>query len=167
MARSEKNLFLKTGRRLLDFVEITIPSTMFALLFIVFMMEIFYRYVLVPLTWTLEFTLMAFIWTTLLGACYAHREGAHVTFSLLYDRMKPRGQLYVRMAGNLLVFTAFCIALYPSYKYIAFMGFKRSDVLRIPMNIAFSPYLAFLVIMIGRLAAALADDLRKALRGES
>ena len=48
---------------LLDVVEVYVPTIAFTLLFIVFIIQVFFRYFLVPLTWPLEFTLIAFIWT--------------------------------------------------------------------------------------------------------
>ena len=131
------------------------------------MLEIFYRYFLVPLTWTLEFTLIAFIWVTLLGACFAQRDSSHVMFTMIYDKVKPKTQVWMRIVGNTLVFIAFSISLYPTYRYINFMSFKKSDVLKIPMNIAFSPYIVFLIIMIGRLGYDIITDFKKLNRGEN
>ncbi len=131
------------------------------------MLEIFYRYFLIPLTWTLEFSLIAFIWVTLLGACFAQRDSSHVMFTMIYDKVKPRTQIWMRIVGNSLVFIAFSISLYPTYRYINFMSFKKSDVLKIPMNIAFSPYLVFLMIMIGRLGYSIITDFKKLNRGEN
>ena len=131
------------------------------------MLEIFYRYFLVPLTWTLEFTLIAFIWVTLLGACFAQRDSSHVMFTMIYDRVKLRTQIWMRIAGNTLLFIAFSISLYPTYRYINFMSFKKSDVLKIPMNIAFSPYIVFLIIIIGRLGYDIITDFKKLNRGEN
>lgn len=131
------------------------------------MLEIFYRYFLVPLTWTLEFTLIAFIWVTLLGACFAQRDSSHVMFTMIYDKVKPRTQIWMRMVGNTLLFIAFSISLYPTFRYINFMSFKKSDVLKIPMNIAFSPYIVFLIIMIGRLGYDIVTDFKKLNRGEN
>jgi TRAP-type C4-dicarboxylate transport system permease small subunit len=155
-----RQLWKKAGAFLLDFMEVYIPALAFSAMFVVFMIQVFFRYFIVPLTWPLEFTLMAFIWTTLFGACYAHRDKTHVVFSLVYDRVKPKTQRLMRIIGNFLLASAFALSLYPSYKYVKFMSFKVSDVLKVPMNIAFSPYLFFLVIMIGRLIYDLVVDIR-------
>jgi TRAP-type C4-dicarboxylate transport system permease small subunit len=116
---------------LLDVVEVYVPTIAFTLLFIVFIIQVFFRYFLVPLTWPLEFTLIAFIWTTLLGACFTQRDYSHVQFTLIYDKAKPRTQIWLRIAGNSLLVAAFGIALYPSYSYVDFMSFKVSNVLKI------------------------------------
>ncbi|MCK4241311.1 MAG: TRAP transporter small permease [Candidatus Atribacteria bacterium] len=159
-------LWKRIGSFVLDFFEIYLSSVVFSLLFIVFLLQIFYRYFLVPLTWPLEFTLMAFIWVTLLGACFAKRDSSHVMFTMIYDKAKPKTKTWMRIVGNTLVFIAFSISLYPSYRYVSFMSFKKSNVLKIPMNIAFSPYIVFLIIIIGRLGYDLYIDIKKLLRGE-
>jgi len=156
----------RIGSFMLNFFEVYTPSIVFFSLFIVFMLQIFYRYFLVPLTWPLEFTLMAFIWVTLLGACFAQRDYSHVKFALIYDREKPRTQTWMRIVGNALVFISFSIALYPSFRYVSFMSFKKSNVLKIPMNIAFSPFIVFLIIMIGRLGYDLYIDIKKLIKGK-
>ena len=144
----------------LDVLEIYIPTLSFALMFVVFIIEIAWRYLVVPLTWTMEFSLMAFLWTTLLGACWALRDDSHVVFGLVYDSVGPTAQRAIRLAGNGLLFLAFCIALYPSWKFVAFMAFKKADVMQISMSIVFSPYIAFTVLTLGRLGYKLWTDLR-------
>jgi len=150
----------------LDVLEIYIPTLSFALMFVVFIIEIAWRYLVVPLTWTMEFSLMAFLWTTLLGACWALRDDSHVVFSLLYDAVGPKAQRRIRIAGNGLLFVAFCIALYPSWKFVAFMGFKKADVMQVSMSIVFSPYIVFSVLTIGRLGHKLWTDLGSLMPGK-
>ncbi|UCF97005.1 MAG: TRAP transporter small permease [Spirochaetaceae bacterium] len=167
MATKATKFFRKAGSFLLNVVERDIPTLTFSALFVVFMVQVVCRYLFVPLTWPLEFTLIAFIWTTALGACFAQRDYSHVTFTLIYERTKPKGRLVMRILGNILMVSSFSIALYPSYKYVNFMSFKRSDVLKIPMNIAFSPFIVFLVIMIARFGYNLVVDIHKLVRGET
>ena len=160
-------LWKRIGSFILNFFEIYLSSTAFLLLFIVFLLQIFYRYFLVPLTWPMEFIQISFILLTLLGACFAQRDFSHVMFTMIYDAVKPRTQIWMRIVGNTLVFIAFSISLYPSYRYVIFMSFKKSNVLKIPMNIAFSPYIVFLVIMIGRLGYDIITDFKKLYKGEN
>ena len=167
MAVKNQKFVKRAGSLLLNVVERDIPTITFSALFAIFMVQVVCRYLFVPLTWPLEFTLIAFIWTTVLGACFAQRDYSHVTFTLIYERTKPKGQLIMRILGNILIVSSFSIALYPSYKYVNFMSFKRSDVLKIPMNIAFSPFIVFLIIIIVRFGYDLFIDIRKLFRGET
>ena len=156
----------RIGLIVLNFIEVYVPTVVFIMLVIAFMLQIFFRYFLVPLTWPLEFTLIAFIWITLLGACFAQRDNSHVKFSMIYDNAKPRTKIWMRITGNILLFISFCIAFYPTYKYVNFMSFKKSNVLKIPMNIAFFPYIVFLIIIIGRIGYDIIIDFKKIYPGK-
>ena len=144
---------------LLDVIEVYTPMAAFIVLFTVFMLGIFFRYFLAPLTWTLELSLICFIWTALLGGLYAKRTDSHVKFTLIYDMVSPKKQLWMRLVGNGLLLTAFGMAFYPSLNYVLFMGFKKSNVLKIPMDAAFAPFVVFMAFMTGRLIHDLYKDL--------
>lgn len=157
----------KIGVFLLDLFEVYIPSVTFTIMFVVFVLQIFFRYFLNrPLTWPYEVTIFGFIWTALLGACYARREGVHVVFGLVYDQLSPKGQLIFRLIGNGLIFTAFFIALKPSYGQVMFMAFKKSTVLKIPFHIAYFPYVVFVVLILGHTVYDLVLDVTTAIKGE-
>ncbi len=159
--------FKKSGSLLLDLFEIYIPAVAFSIMFVVFVLQIFFRYFLNrPLTWPYEVTIFAFIWTALLGACFARRHAVHVVFGLVYDKVNPGTQLIFRLIGNGLIFAAFCIALKPSYEQVQFMAFKKSTVLKIPFNIAYSPYVVFVILIIGHTLYDLVIDFRKLLKGD-
>lgn len=162
----KKSWWEKTGSFLLDLTEIYIPAITFCALFVAFMVQVFYRYLIVPLTWPLEFTLLMFIWTTLFGACYAHRKNEHVKFSMIYDNVSPKGKWWMRTIGNILLLTSFMISFIPTYHWIQFMSFKKSNVLKIPMNYAYSPYLVFMVVMMGRFIYELFMDVQRYRKGE-
>ncbi|MCP4396293.1 MAG: TRAP transporter small permease [bacterium] len=164
---STKAFFKKTGSFLLDLFEIYIPSVAFSIMFVVFVLQIFFRYFLNrPLTWPYEVTIFAFIWTAILGACYARREGVHVVFGLVYDKVSPKTQVIFRLIANGLIFIAFLVALKPSYEQVMFMAFKKSTVLKIPFHIAYSPYVVFVVLILGHTLYDLVIDVKKFAKGE-
>ncbi len=145
---------------LLDAVEVYIPMFTFSMLFVVFILGIFFRYFLTPLTWTLELSLICFIWTALLGGLYAKRTEAHVKFTLIYDMVSPRVQLWMRLAGNGMLLFSFLLGFVPSFRYVLFMGFKKSNVLKIPMDLAFSPFIVFMAFMIGHFVFDIYRDVK-------
>ena len=161
MKKKNQLIWIKIGKLLIDITEIYIPAISFSLLFIAFLIQVFYRYFLVPLTWPLEFTLMMFVWTTLFGACYAIRDNSHVKFTLIYDNATPKVKYWMRIIGNLLILSSFIIAFVPTYNWVQFMSFKKSNVLKVPMNIVFFPYIIFMIIVIGRIAFKLYTDIKK------
>ena len=162
-----KPIWVKIGKLFLDITEIYIPAIAFSLLFIAFLIQVFFRYFLVPLTWPLEFTLMMFIWTTLFGACYAMRDNTHVSFTLVYDNSSPKVKFWMRIIGNLMLLISFIIAFIPTYNWVNFMSFKKSNVLKVPMNIVFFPYIIFMIIMMGRIAYNLYIDVKKLPKGKT
>lgn len=152
----------KIGRFLLDLVEVYIPIITFSIMFSMFVVQIFYRYYLnQPLTWAYEVTTITFIWTVLLGAGYARRRQDHVSFSIIYDLMSDRFQMICRILGNVLIAVAFIIAIYPVYDYTQFLYTQKSSVLRIPFNIAFAPFLIFILLTIGHSLYDIFKDLKK------
>jgi TRAP-type C4-dicarboxylate transport system permease small subunit len=143
----------KIGKFLVDLVEIYIPCLSFTVMFISFIIQIFTRYVLNnPLVWTYELTIFGFIWTALLGALYAKRKASHVKFTLLYDMYSPRTQVWIRLIGNGLILVAFVVGFWPALDYVLFMGFKKSTILKIPYDVAFFPFVIFMLGMIVRFA---------------
>jgi TRAP-type C4-dicarboxylate transport system permease small subunit len=151
----------RTGQLVLDILEIYIPSISFIVLFVVFIVQVFYRYFLnSPLTWPPEVISTAFIWTTVLGACYAQRLGDHVSFTVVYERLSARGQLIFRILGNAFVAIAFLTALVPVYNYVQFSAFAQTSVLRISYTWVYAPFLVFQVLIIGRMSYAIYKDIQ-------
>ncbi|MFA6507399.1 MAG: TRAP transporter small permease [Treponemataceae bacterium] len=129
------------------------------------MTQIVARYFFKPLLWPEELSLICFVWTALLGGLYAKRDNSHVAFSMVYDAVKPRSQALMRIAGDVLMLFAFLIALVPSWGYVSFMAYKKSDVLLIPMNIVYFPFMVFLIDMIVRVVIDLVKDGKSYLKG--
>lgn len=164
----KKTLFKRIGIFVLDLFEIYIPSVAFSIMFVVFVLQIFFRYFLNhPLTWPYEVTIFAFIWTAILGACFARRHGVHVVFGLVYDKVSAKTQLIFRLIANGLIFVAFLVALKPSYEQVMFMAFKKSTVLKIPFHIAYSPYVVFVILILGHTLYDLVIDVKKFIKGEN
>ncbi len=156
----------KSGNILMDLLEKHIPAFIFLTMFISFMIQVISRYFFKPLTWPMELNLFCYIWIIILGALQAQREEEHTNFSLVYDKVKPSTQRIFRIIGELLIISSFAIALYPSYKYVMFMGFKKANTLPIRMDVVFFPYLIFLVVIIARFSYKLFIDVRSIIRGE-
>jgi TRAP-type C4-dicarboxylate transport system permease small subunit len=156
---------MKTGRFLVDLVEVYVPVATFVILFVSFLSQIVARYFFKPLLWPEELSLICFVWTALLGGLYAKRDNSHVAFSMVYDAVKPATQRLMRLAGNVLMLFAFILAFVPSWEYVSFMSYKKSDVLLIPMNIAFFPFMIFLAGMIVRVIIDIVHDVKTSVKG--
>ena len=143
------NSLIKTRDILRDIIEIYIPVATFVIMFVTFVMQIFCRYIIrQPLAWAYEVTVSCYLWLVILGACYAQREHAHVTFTLITDKLPIRGRAFCTFLGNLMIGFAFAWAFVPSYKFVTMMAMQRTSMLKIGLNIVYAPYIVFLALMI-------------------
>lgn len=148
-----------------DIIEIYIPVASFSVMFITFIIEVFWRYILNdPLTWPFETTTIMFLWTVLFGAIYTMRKRQHIVFSLLYDVVPPRVQRIMRFTSNGIMFVGFGAAIYPSYQFISFMHTQSSPVFGVPFSIIYAPFLLFLVMIMYYSLRDIIDDIRDMIR---
>jgi len=154
---------LKTRDILRDIVEIYIPVACFVIMFVIFIAQIFSRYILrAPLAWAYEVTVSCYLWLVVLGACYAQRNRSHVTFTLLTDKLPMRLQAAFIGLGSLLIAFAFIWSFVPSIEFVDFMKAQKTSVLRIGLNIVYAPYIPFLAFNILYLLADLVLDFKVA-----
>jgi TRAP-type C4-dicarboxylate transport system permease small subunit len=145
------NAMKKAASFIRNCVELYIPLISFVVLFVTFCFQVFMRYIVRnPQSWTLELEQSCFLWLVLLGACFAQRERAHVTFTLLYDNLSIRGKAVTAMIGNIIIALTFLLAVIPSTNYIIGLMSRAqvTSILKIPKTIVFFPYLIFLVIIL-------------------
>lgn len=130
-------------------VEVYIPMLAFAVMFLVFILQILFRYVLrQPLQWAYEVTVSCYLWLVLLGACYAQRERKHVSFNMLTNKLPVRARAGVIFLGNLLMLVAFVYALVPSIEFVFFMKMQKTAALKIGLDVIYFAYIPFMLIMI-------------------
>ena len=132
-----------------DWVEIYIPITSFIIMFVVFVLQILFRYVFRnPLQWAYEITVTCYLWMVLLGACYAQRTNSHVVFSLIYDKLPLRWKALFSLLGNGLIVFAFVYSFIPNIKFIDFMKMQVTSTFKIGLNIVYLPFIPFMIMMI-------------------
>ncbi len=118
------------------------------IMFLVFILQIFCRYVLrQPLQWAYEVTVSCYLWTVVLGACLAQRGRSHVSFTLVYDKLGPKWKAITSFLGNGLIAFALIYSFVPSVQFIDFMKMQKTSVLKIGLNYVYLPYVAFLVLI--------------------
>jgi TRAP-type C4-dicarboxylate transport system permease small subunit len=136
------NKTLDLLKKIRDIIEIYLPIGMFSIMFLVFVLQIFMRYVLrQPITWAFEVSVVAFGYVVVLGAASAIRYNRHVRFTLIYDALSEKMQLYSRIAGNTIITLIFLLSIIPTWNFIIFMDFQKTSVLNISLSIVFLPFL--------------------------
>jgi TRAP-type C4-dicarboxylate transport system permease small subunit len=130
------------------------------MLFLVFLSNVFFRYVLRnPQNWTFEFSVNAFAIVGLLGTCAAYRKEDHVVFDLLYIRLSAKGQNILRMISFVIVIVCFSLALPGAIRYLVKLP-ARTSIMKIPFRYLFLPFPIMLLAMILRSAYRLVLDIR-------
>lgn len=144
------------------FFEIVIPTISIISIFILFNLQIFYRYILaLPIVWGNEACLILYVWAVMSGAAYAWRKKDHIQFTIVYDLISNKKQLYARLISNSIVIIFLGLILYPVTQQLIFMNRVSTSMLKIPYSIVFFPMLiSFILIMIHSFTDLL-DDIRK------
>ena len=160
MVKDRHTLF-KVLRFIRNVIEEYVPVVCFAVLFISFIAQVFWRYVLRnPIGWTSELIVVMFVWMVLFGSLYSSRTNSHIRFTMITDALPPKVALCFELAGNLLVALMFVLSFIPSWKYINFMAIQKTSVLHIPMPIVFAPYVIMLAGVILYTVAEVIDNIR-------
>jgi TRAP-type C4-dicarboxylate transport system permease small subunit len=142
----------QAGRWFADFVEVYLPIAVFVILFLAFLTNVFFRYVVRnPQNWTFEMSVNAFVIVGLLGACAAYRREDHVVFDLLYTRLDAKGQNILRMISYTIVTVFFVIALPPTVWYLVRLP-SVTSIMGIPDRYIF---MAFPILMISTVLRSL------------
>jgi TRAP-type transport system small permease protein len=150
----------RVARWFVDLVEVYLPSAMFVLLFVVFIANVMYRYVLRnPQNWTFELSVNAFVVVGLLGAATAHRKEDHVVFDLVYSTLDNRKQNFLRILSNAIVILFFGVAIPGSFIYVLELP-SMTSILKIPEKYIFMVFPIFLVSVFIRSVYRFAVDIK-------
>jgi C4-dicarboxylate transporter DctQ subunit len=150
----------KAARWFVDFIEVYLPIAVFLLMFIAFLINIAFRYILRnPQNWTFEFSTNSFVIVGLLGACAAYRREDHVIFDLLYVKLKPRGQNILRLISYLIVIVLFLIAL-PQSIISIWKNPAVTSILKIPDRLLYMCFPILLISTVCRSTYRLVQDIQ-------
>jgi len=153
-------LLKKVARWFADALEVYLPVAVFVALFLVFLINILFRYVLKnPQNWTFEFSTYSFVVVGLIGACTAYRKEDHVVFDLVYTRLSSKGQNILRMISYVIVIVFFLVAIPESMVSLARLPTVTS-IMKIPERIIFMSFPVLLVSILCRSAYRLVMDIK-------
>ena len=111
--------------------------------------QVFYRYFLnISFEWPFELSIYAYIWTLYLGAAWGVREGHHVKFNILYDKLPPKIQKTVNIVFNSITTAVFILIFRPVWEYNLFNYRIKTVALKIPWTYVFMVFSIFLILTI-------------------
>ena len=145
-----------------DCVEKYIPALAFTVLFVVFVFQVFMRYVMKnPQAWTTEVEQSCFLWLVMLGASYCQRMKGHVTFTLVYDNLNIKGKAITAMLGNILITFTCVVTFVPSLNYIWGLMARQqvTTLLKWSKTVVFFPYVIFLAFIVAYALIEIYDEI--------
>lgn len=146
----------KALKILLDIIEIYLPMATFSALFIAFILQIVSRYLFRhPLVWPYELSQFGYLWTIMLGACYASRSDSHIVFSIAYETASPNLRKAYDIINYSLTIIFFVLPIPATIKFYQFYMTRYSAVFNFPLGIIYFGFVPFMLITICRSAVRL------------
>ena len=106
----------KSSKWFITHIEEVLCALLFAIMGIIMFVNIISRYLLkYSLAFTEELVVSLFVWMTLLGAAIAFREGSHLGFSFITERLPFNIQKFLIWITALLGAILFLFLIYFSY----------------------------------------------------
>ena len=131
-----------------------VSGLMFAGIFLVFIAGIVMRYVFArPLLWSDEVAILLLLWCTFITDAFVVRASDHIAFDVIWDKASPHGRRIIGIAGSLLFALVFLAALPVIVDYILFLWRERTDTLELRLDVVFSCFIIYIIMVIVRLIA--------------
>lgn len=132
-----------------------VVAGLLGLMFVAFIVQIVFRYFFnLPVGWTSELSVIAWLYMVLLGSALWLREGEEIRFDLVSGAAGPRTRRVIAFVLAVAAVVLFGMALPATVKYVAFMKVESSSYLKIRMDILYSVYVVFAVAVVVRYAWA-------------
>lgn len=123
---------------LLDSVLAKVCALILAMMVVITLVAIFFRYVLMnALSWTEELTRYMMVFVGMFGSALALWKDEHVGFMTVIDKWSPKWQKVAHIVNDLLVGILAFVMIFEGFKWIASSG-TRAQILPIPMWIPLS-----------------------------
>lgn len=137
-----------------------IAAMMIAAMFLTFLIQIFSRYVMMaPFGWTLELSLILWVWIVFFGCAFIVKERDHVTFDIFYLSGGRRVRQILALLSAAAIVIGMAVSFLPTWDYIDWMRMRRTSTLenpftgdKIPLRTIFSIYAIFMIAIIARYA---------------
>lgn len=128
-----------------------VAAIMLALMFLAFLLQIAFRYVLdLPIGWTHELSVILWIWLVLWGASFVISEREEIRFDIIYGAAGPGPRRVMCIVTAVALIVLYAISFPAVFDYVTFMKVEKTGYLKIPFDLLFSIYLVFVVATIIR-----------------
>jgi len=139
-----------TGRWLLRRAD-DIAVVLMALMFVSFLLQIAFRYVLnQPLGWTEEVTVLCWVWVVLWCASLVLSDREEIRFDIIYTLVPPGVRRAFTVVSSLAFVVLLLISLPASWNYVAFMKREHTAYLHLRLDFMYSVYVLFVVACVAK-----------------
>jgi TRAP-type C4-dicarboxylate transport system permease small subunit len=122
-----------------------------AAMFASFILQIMFRYFLnLPVAWTEEVCVIAWIWGILWGAGFVTHDNEDVRFDMLYGAMPRNVKRGFTVVSSAAIVVILAVSLPGAWSYVSFMKVEKTASLGIRLDLMFSIYIAFALAAIVR-----------------
>jgi len=119
------------------------------LMFISFLLQIAFRYVLnQPLGWTEEVTVLCWVWVVLWCAAFVLSNNDEIRFDIVYTLVPPRVRRLFTAASSIAFVVLLLMSLPASWSYVAFMKREHTAYLHLRLDAMYSIYVIFVLACI-------------------
>lgn len=137
-------------KRLVRRVMEALAVLLFAAMLLLFVAQIVMRALGRPILWSDEVLVLLMIWCALLTAAFLIEDRDEVVFDLLHARFPEEVRRWIAFAGAVLAGVIFATATPGVIDYILFLRFETTNILLIPLNLAFSVFGVFVIAVVVR-----------------
>lgn len=128
-----------------------VAAALLAVIFIAFVIQIVFRYVFnLPVGWTSELSVVAWLWLVLWGAAFVLKEGDEIRLDMISGSVGRRARIALGIVTAVAIIGLYALSLPAAYDYVSFMKVERSSYLKIRFDLLYSIYIAFSVAVIAR-----------------
>jgi TRAP-type C4-dicarboxylate transport system permease small subunit len=128
-----------------------IAVALMALMFVSFLLQIGFRYVLnEPLGWTDEVTVLCWVWAVLWCAAFVLADEEEIRFDIVYGMAPPLARRAFTAASSTAIAVLFAISLPASWRYVTFMKREHTAYLHMRFDFLYAVYLLFALAVIAR-----------------
>ena len=140
-----------------------IASIMLAVMFLAFICQIVFRYVLnMPGGWASELSIVMWLWLVLWGAGFVVREHEEIRFDIVFGSLGPGARRATTIVFCLAALFLYGYSLPATWDFVTFMKVQKTSYLDIRYDWLFSIYILFVVAVLVRYSYLLISSVRGA-----
>lgn len=138
-----------------------VASIMLAVMFIAFICQVVFRYVLnLPVGWASELSIVMWLWLVLWGAAFVVREEEEIRFDILYSSVSPKVRRGMVILSALAALFLYGYSLPATWDFVTFMKVTKTSYLDIRYDWLFSVYILFVLAVLVRYTYLLIQAIR-------